>query len=75
MPVLDNLWIQTCKTAGILNNDIVFQQRTLLGGEENVVVFKVSFIKLLNATECGKFHMVSQDFLIVPSTPHFSLTA
>lgn len=75
MPVLDNLWIQTRKTAGILNHDIVFQQRTLLCGEENVVVFKVSFINLLNATECGKFHMVSQDFLIVPSTPHFSLTA
>lgn len=75
MPLLDNLRIQTPKIAGVLNNDIVFQQRILCWGEENVVVFKVSFIKLLNATERGKFHMVSRCFLIVSSTPHFSLTA
>lgn len=29
MPVLDNVWIQTRKTGGGLNNGIVFQQRTL----------------------------------------------
>lgn len=39
LPVLDNLWIQTCETAGVLNNHIVCQKRTLFGVEENEIVF------------------------------------